>query len=120
MGSSVKSFATGNTLQLTRADVQLVPGRLGRRWLVWALMLCIAAAALMMALDDPAPRALVARLVEANRRDNAMHSALDHARLELQMERATRAELERRIQGLGDEVTRLHQELEFVNSRTGH
>jgi hypothetical protein len=35
------------------------------------------------------------------------------------MERATRAELQRQIQALGDESARLRQQLEFVNSRSG-
>lgn len=120
MGSSLKSFSTGNTLRLTRAEVQLVPRRLGRRWLVWLFVLGTVATGLTFVLRDPASLGVVAHLVEVNRQSDVMRADLEHARLELQMERATRAELERRVQGLGDEVTRLNQQLEFVNSRGSH
>jgi uncharacterized small protein (DUF1192 family) len=116
----VAFFGTFDTQRLTRADVQLVPDRIRRRWLPWLLGFFLLAAAGALALQNPAPFSVALGVIESRQQDHALRAELEHARLDLQMERATRAELQRRIQTLGDEVARLNQQLEFVNSRSAH
>jgi hypothetical protein len=110
-------FRTFDTQRLTRADVALVPNRLRRRWLPWLLCLAAIAGSAFMALHGQMPVGFAS--ITLRQQNAALHADLDHARVDLQMERATRAELQRQIQSLGDEVARLNQQLEFVNSRSG-
>ena len=113
-------FGTFDTQRLTRADVQLVPDRMRRRWLPWLLCFAVLAAAALLALREPMPLTVAMPRVEVRPENEALRTDLEHARVDLQMERATRAELQRQIQALGDEVARLNKQLEFVNSRSGH
>jgi septal ring factor EnvC (AmiA/AmiB activator) len=115
----VASFGTFDTQRLTSADIHLVPDRIRRRWLLWLLSLAVLMAAGLVIFRGPLPLAVGAQLIDAHQKNEAMRAELEHVRLELQMERATRTELQRQIQTLGDEAARLHQQLEFVNSRSG-
>lgn len=103
-----------DTQRLTRTSLQLVagPGRC-RAWLTAAVAMAVAMCAAGLISPDGA-----AGLVSLRREQVRLQGELERTRLELEMERATRAELEGQIQVLNQNVTELGQQLEFVNSRT--
>jgi hypothetical protein len=107
-------FANLNTQRLTRAHLQLVAGQERRRGVaiaVLAIAVVLAVVVIRMANGKPL------QLLDLGDRAR-LQEDLERTRLELKMERATRAELERQIQVLGEQVIELNQQLQFVNSRT--
>ena len=115
------AFTSYDTQRLTRVPLELVAGR-GRRsgWLAVILTLVLVMAGALAIRQAPAGLDVMTWL--NNPQENSrLRSEVQRARLELDMERATRAELERQIQTLGEQVTKLNQQLEFMSSRTnGH
>ena len=59
------------------------------------------------------------RLAATERRSAALGDEIERARMELRMERATRAELQRQIDEMGQQITELNHQLEFLSSRNG-
>lgn len=106
-------FASHDTQRLTRASLELVTSRARRRNLVAVAMAMALAvtAAIAIRQADPIGRA---DLREHNRQ---LQGEFERTRLELSVERATRADLERQILELNRRITELNQQLEFLNSR---
>ena len=57
------------------------------------------------------------RLAAITRQDAMLRDEIERAQIELEMERATRAELQRQIDGMSQQITELNHRLEFLNSR---
>jgi cell division protein FtsB len=111
------SFTVYDTQRLTSARLELVSGR--GRWRGWLPATLVAALVIAGAVAIGGAGSLdVASLLRLNREQARLQGELQRTRLELDVERATRTELERRNQALGEQVTELNQRLEFVNSRT--
>jgi hypothetical protein len=111
-------FANFDTQRLTHVHLQLVAGQERRRGVaiaVLAIAVVLAVVVIRMANGQPG---ISLKLLDIRSDRAQLKQDLERARLELQMERATRAELERQIQVLGEQVIELNQQLEFVNSRT--
>jgi len=112
-------FTTFDTQRLTRVKLELVAGRgHWRRPLMALLIVALAtagAAVIMQAGAEPRDLLNLFTLRQENAR---LQGELQRAHLELDMERATRTDLERRNQELGEQVTELGKKVEFVNSRT--
>ena len=108
-----------DTQRLTRASVELVAGQERRRGLLATACAVVLVLAGSVAIRyEQGPLGMPLRLVNLREENARLQAELERARLEAEMERATRAELERQIEALGDQVTELNQQLEFVNSRT--
>ena len=56
-------------------------------------------------------------LAEVTGQNASLRAEIEKARMELEMERATRAELQRQIDGMGAQIAELNHQLEFLNSR---
>ena len=110
--------STYDTQSLTRASLELVQPQY-RRWpLQAALAMGLIAAGVLAAWPGSSPLSIPAYLVSLRQENARLQSDLDHVRLDLRIEQATNAELERRLQALSDRVAELNQQLEFVNTRT--
>lgn len=110
--------STYDTQSLTRASLELVHPQY-RRWpLQAALAIVLIAAGVLAAWPGPGPFSVPMYLVSLRQENARLQSDLDHVQLELRVEQATNAELERRLQALSDRVVELNQQLEFVNTRT--
>lgn len=104
-----------DTQSLTREQLVLVAGgTTRRRWLTAGALLALMAATLIALHRPLGPPVRLADLSKDNAR---LQQDLEGVRLDLAMERATRAELERQIQVLNAQVTELTRQLEFVTSR---
>lgn len=57
------------------------------------------------------------RLAEITKHNAALGEEIERSRMELRMERATRAELQRQIDAMSAQITKLNHQLEFLNSR---
>ena len=107
-----------DTQWLTRASFEPTAARRIRN----SLLVVVAALALIATGGIGVSRirerlAPPARLAEITRQNAALGEALERSRMELKMERATRAELQRQIDGMGQQITELNHQLEFLNSR---
>ncbi len=111
------SLTALDTQRLTRVRLELVAGRGGwRGWLPGVLIAVLVIAAGVAIVR--APESLNPVSLFTTSRENALlQNELQRTRVELDVERATRTELEHRNQALGEQVTALNQQLEFVNSR---
>lgn len=59
----------------------------------------------------------LARLTQLESENVRLRAEADAARIELEMERATRAELKRQVGELNEQVSQLSNQLEFFNSQ---
>lgn len=101
---------------LTRDIWYLDSRRFRRRRLLLAVTLPIAlgvAAAAVPYAEKPVREALGVRQQPSV---DDLQAALNETRLELEVELATRSELERRVAGLNEELERTREELAFVKS----
>ncbi len=108
-------FASNDTQYLTQASLELVASRARRRSLLAVGLAIVLALTAAFAIRQGGPLGL-ANLREHNLR---LQADIERTSLELRMERATRAELERQIEELNRRITELNQRLEFLNSRAG-
>lgn len=105
-----------DTQRLARADFEpAVSPRRGRS----SAVLAIALVALLLAAFFAArsERGAPARIGELERENAALAARLDKTQLELDVEHATRAELEGQINALNAEVLEFRRQLGFINSR---
>jgi len=111
-------FTAYDTQWLTRASFEPTAARRIRRTLlaVVAGLALVAAAGVGISRID-GPFAAPGWLTEFTGQNAALRAEIEKARMELEMERATRAELQRQIDGMGAQITELNHQLEFLNSR---
>ena len=114
----MRMFTPGETQWLTRASFEPTAVRRIRnslRVIVAALVLAGAGGVSLTRLEEfLAPPARLADLTERNA---ALGEQIERARMDLKMERATRDELQRQIDAMGQQLTELNHQLEFLNSR---
>ena len=103
-----------DTQWLTRASFEPTPARRLRRLLPLVLALVAGVAA-----GNHLARGgtTIASTIPIVKRNAELASELERARMELQVERATRDELQRHADQLSARVTDLGHQLEFLNSR---
>lgn len=105
-----------DTQWLTRASFEPTAARRLRRLLLpVAAALAIGAAAGSYFVDARLPS--LSRTAELERSNASLAAALERARMELEMERATRDEVQRHADELSAKLTELAHQLEFLNSR---
>jgi type II secretory pathway component PulJ len=105
-----------DTQWLTRASFEPTAARRLRRLLLPVVVaLVIGASAGGFYVDARLPA--LSRTAEFERRNASLAAELDRARVELEMERATRDEVQRHAEELSARVTELAHQLEFLNSR---
>jgi septal ring factor EnvC (AmiA/AmiB activator) len=80
------------------------------------MVLTLAGAGLQLFAPAIAPGTALGELRRENTR---LREDTERARIELKFERATRAELERQLAELNEQVTRLETQLEFFNTHSG-
>lgn len=105
-------YSPPDTQWLTRASFEPAAGRrVVRRSLaaIFAFLLVIGAGASVYPV----------RLAETMSRNADLGEEIERLRMELKMERATRAELHRQIDAMNKQITELNHQLEFLASRTG-
>jgi TolA-binding protein len=114
-------LASQDTQRLTRARFEptIVQRRAGIRPAAAVACIGLAGAALALALAGGGIR-MPLGVDDLERRNAALTAELEHARVELEMERATRAELERQIDDLNGQVGELRQQIGFLISRGVH
>jgi hypothetical protein len=100
-----------DTQWLTRADFEPKAARRLRRLLPLALALAVGAAGGTFLARGGTAVAVAAT------RNAGLAAELERTRMELQMERATRDEMQRHADELSARVTDLAHQLEFINSR---
>lgn len=107
-----------DTQSLTRDSLQLVARPRPRpRWLTAVMTFTLLLVVIVTARNPDSVAGLPLQLLSLRQDQAQLQSDLERTRLDLRMERATRAELERQIQALSEQVAELNQQLEFVNSR---
>jgi Tfp pilus assembly protein PilO len=105
-----------STRRLTDSPIELTAQRRWRRVLMLALLF-VAASALAGWRYFEQKLAPLARLAELEAENRRLRAEADAARIELEMERATRAELKRQVVELNEQVSQLTHKLEFFNSQ---
>lgn len=114
------SLSSSATRKLSGATYELT----SRRGLANALLIA-GLAVMLLALSGAGVQLLVPVLAPATalgelRRENSLlRDDAERARAELQIERATRAELERQAAELNERVVQLTTQLEFFNTHSG-
>lgn len=114
----MRFFRRPPTRRLTDARLELAAGRRYGRALALVLLALGLAAFLFLGLryfETHFSPAL--RVAELERENAALREGGDRDRLALEMEKATRAELEKQIGELNDEVKRLQAELVFYKAQ---
>ena len=105
-----------DTQWLARASFEPTAARRLRRLLLpVAAALAIGAAGGGMLVEARLPA--LSRAAELERSNASLAADLDRARTELEMERATRNEVQRHADELSAKLTELAHQLEFLNSR---
>jgi len=115
----MRPFAAYDTQWLTRASFEPAAGRRirhGFRALLAALVLVAAGGFALSGLKELFTPPV--RLAEMAKLNAALAEELERARMELEMERATRAELQRQIDAMGKQITELNHHVEFLSSLT--
>ncbi|THF67107.1 hypothetical protein E6C76_01595 [Pseudothauera nasutitermitis] len=111
-------FSRFSTRQLTATRFHLTSDRRVRNAIVVLLVIgvlgAIGAATVHYFEARLAPAIRVAELEEENRQ---LRAEADSVRMELEMERATRAELKRQVTQLNEQVSQLNHQLGFFNSQ---
>ena len=102
-----------DTQWLTRASFEPTPARRLRR----LLPLVLALVAGVAAGNHLARGGTIVSTLPLAKRNAELASELERTRMELQVERATRDELQRHADELSAKVTDLGHQLEFLNSR---
>ncbi len=114
----MSGYGAYDTQRLTRASFQPIAVREIRK-----RVLGIAVAVALLVAAGAGSSAIVGRLgaplrvAALEQQNTALLADVERARLELEMERATRAELQRQIDGLNAQVSELTHQIGFVNSR---
>jgi Tfp pilus assembly protein PilO len=107
-----------STRRLTDSPIELTAQRRWRRGLMLMLaLLLVAASALAGWRYFEQKLAPLARLAELEAENQRLRVEADATRIELEMERATRAELKRQVVELNEQVSQLTHKLEFFNSQ---
>lgn len=114
------SFSSIATRKLSGANYELTSRRGVTNALLVAGLLLMVLALAGAGLQLFAPVLVPGTALGELRRDNSrLREDAERARIELEFERATRAELERQLAGLNEQVTRLETQLEFFNTHSG-
>ena len=114
----MRQFGPYDTQWLTRASFEPTAGRRLRKRVVLTLAILVAVTA-FVARSGYLDRHLAppVRLAEVQRENASLTAQIERTRMELEMERATRTELQRQAADLSAKVTELTQQLEFLTSR---
>jgi len=105
--------------ELTATSLLLTPDptyrhkRLLRLWGSLILLIAVAALGVRQFEDRIAPESYLSRMRQEN---GELRDALNKARFDLEVELATRGELERQVGGLNDELKQVREELAFLKS----
>lgn len=114
------SFSSIATRKLSGANYELTSRRGVTNALLVAGLLLMVLALAGAGLQLFAPVIVPGTALGELRRENSqLREVAERARIELKVERATRAELERQLADLNDQVTRLETQLEFFNAHSG-
>lgn len=114
------SFSSIATRKLSGANYELTSRRGVTNALLVAGLLLMVLALAGAGLQLFAPVLVPGTALGELRRENTrLRDDAERARIELEFERATRAELERQLGGLNEQVTRLETQLEFFNTHSG-
>lgn len=107
-----------STRQLTGSSFELTSDRRWRNALLAMLAVVIVAVLAAAGWRHFEERlAPLARLAQLEMENGRLRAEADAARIELEMERATRAELKRQVSELNEQVSQLTHQLEFFNSQ---
>jgi hypothetical protein len=111
-------FSSHDTQRLTRASfepiaVQRLRNRLPAIVVSLALIL-LGGAGFRYVGEQLAP---AMRMAELERQNAGLNGEIDQTRMELEMERATRSELQRQLDATSAQVTELSHQIEFMSSR---
>ncbi len=115
----MRQFGPYDTQWLTRASFAPTAGpRLRKRVLL--VVATLAAVSIVAMRSSYLDRHMTspAGLAEVQRDNAALAAEVEHTRMELEMERATRTELQRQAEALSARVAELNQQLEFLTSRS--
>jgi hypothetical protein len=115
----MRLFTAYDTQWLTRASFEPAAAlhlRNGLRMILASLLLVAAGVFGFSRLQDLLTPP--GRFAEMGRRNAALTDEIERGRMELEMERATRAELQRQIDAMGKQITELNHQIEFLSSRT--
>lgn len=108
-----------DTQRLTRASFEpAAVDKARRRWLLLAVVALLLAGSLGLVRADK--HFAGPRLAALTRHNAELTAEAERARLDLEMERATRAELQRQIDTLNAQVSELNHQLGFVNSQASN
>ena len=114
------SLSGSRTRRLAGASFELTSRRRARNGLlavaIAALLLVTVAAGLRFIVQSIAPAAELAELQLENTR---LRQDVERSRVELDVERATRSELDRQVAELNEQVSQLNTELSFYVSHSG-
>lgn len=114
------SYSSIATRRLSGANYELTSRRGATNALLVAGLLLMVLALAGAGLQLFAPVIVPGTALGELRRENSqLREDAEHARIELKFERATRAELERQLAELNEQVTRLETQLEFFNNHSG-
>lgn len=111
-------FGPYDTQWLTRASFE--PAAVRRRMLAWGLagaVLLLAVAAALYGRGGTREATLGARLAAAEQESAVLRADLERTRADLVIERATREEVERQADALGQRVAELNEQIQFLASR---
>lgn len=114
------SFSSIATRKLSGANYELTSHRGVTNALLVAGLLLMVLALAGAGLQLFAPVIVPGTALGELRRENSrLREDAERARIELKFERATRAELERQLAELNEQVTRLETQLAFFNTHSG-
>jgi hypothetical protein len=114
----MRLFTAYDTQWLTRASFEPAAAlriRRGLRMFVAVLLLVAAGFIGFSRLQDLLTPP--GRLADMRERNAALSEEIERTRMELKMEGATRAELQRQIDAMGKQITELNHQVEFLSSR---
>jgi regulator of replication initiation timing len=114
------SYSGSRTRRLAGASFELTSQRRARNGLlaivIAALLLATIAAGLRFIVASLAP---AAELAELQLENTKLRQQVDRARVERDVERATRSELDRQVAELNERLSQLSTELDFYVSHSG-
>jgi hypothetical protein len=117
----MRSTISAPTLKVTTARLEFSSDRRLAKALhvaaVAALVFLVVAISRQLQADSQAPGAVLAALKQQNA---TLQTDLARARIELALERSTRAALARQVAELNEEASELKSRLEFFSAQGGH
>jgi hypothetical protein len=114
----MRLFTADDTQWLTRASFEPAAARRIRSGLRKILVALVVVAAAVVGFNRFRDVLIPpSRFAEMTKRNADLRDEIERGRMELKMERATRAELQRQIDAMGEQITELNHQVEFLSSR---